>query len=93
MHVVALEETLRELAEVFRHGGAEAQASTLDRLLAEAGSDLPERLLDLYTQGMGGMYDPYLRRDGEPDPRANERRDVLAERAYQEAQERMRERD
>ena len=89
MHLVALEDTLRELADVFRQGGAEPQARTLDRLLAERGADLPHRVLDLDSQGMGGMYDPYLHRDGKPDPDANMRRDTLAEQAHREAQHRL----
>jgi hypothetical protein len=87
VRLVALEETLRELAAVFRQGGAEPQARTIDRLLAENASDLPRRVLDLYTQGMGGMYDPHLYRGGQPDPDANARRDALAERAHREARE------
>jgi hypothetical protein len=80
-----MRETMQELAALFREFDAEAQASTLERLAGDPDPNLPRQVLSLFTQGMGGMFDPPLYRNGVVDREANDRRRVLAERLFADA--------
>ena len=81
---------MRELAELFREFDEEAQASTLERLADDDGPDVPRLVLGVFTQGMGGMFDPALVRNGVVDKAANDRREVLVERLFAAAKQELR---
>jgi hypothetical protein len=85
-----MRETMKELAVLFREFDADAQAGTFERLADDSSPDLPRQVLGLFTQGMGGMFDPALTRDGVVDREANDRREVLAERLFADAKAELR---
>lgn len=85
-----LEETLRELADLFRAHGVVRLANALAGMSEETSADLPRQVLGLFTHGMGGIFDPALYKDGALDRVATERRKQLAEQLFAEAENRLR---
>jgi hypothetical protein len=90
LHPVTMRATMYELAALFRACGEDAQADTLDHLADDPDENLPRRVLSLFRQGMGGMFDAALYRDGVLDREASDRRKVLAEHLVQAAKAELR---
>jgi hypothetical protein len=79
-----------ELADLFRRYDEPRLAEVIERSLAGEPDELPARVLMLFQHGMGGLLDRDLYRNGVHDADATARRNVLAERLYDEAKQRAR---
>jgi hypothetical protein len=75
-------DAIEDLATHFRRHGEPNLASAVERTLSGSEDRLPQRVLALFTHGMGGLMDSPLYRDGVVDREATERRDELAERLH-----------
>ena len=68
-----LETTLPELADLLRKCGEVQQADTLERTMQSIPDEIPRRVLELFTHGMGGLFDAALYKDRELEREATER--------------------
>jgi hypothetical protein len=84
-----LETSLVALARLFRDHDEPGLASRIDSVMAEGPDRLPQRVLNMFTHGMGGMLDRALYSGGELDLAATTRRDELAEEVFEKAKARL----
>ena len=80
-----LESSLAELASLFRAHGEHGLADWLDHTTQGDPERQPQRVLEMFTHGMGGMMDRPLYSSGQLDAAATERRDVLADQVHEQA--------
>jgi hypothetical protein len=80
-----LEETARTLADLFRTYDETNLAVAVEGAIPGDPARMPQRVLELFTHGMGGLLDCPLYSDGHVDRDATKRRDELAERLHSEA--------
>jgi hypothetical protein len=84
-----LESSLAELAGLFRAHEEQGLADWIDHTAASDPERLPQRVLQMFTHGMGGLMDRPLYSDGQLDVSATERRDALADEVYDQARARL----
>jgi hypothetical protein len=80
-----LESLLAELASLFRSHDEQGMADWIDHTAEGDPERLPQRVLEMFTHGMGGLMDRALYSDGQLDRSATEHRDVLANQVYDQA--------
>jgi hypothetical protein len=85
-----LEESLVQLASLFRQHDEAALARWIEGTASGDRERLPQRVLQMFTHGMGGLMDRALYTGGELDKDATNRRDALAQKAYEEAMAQLR---
>lgn len=84
-----LESLLAELARLFRAHDEQGLADWIDHTTEGDPERLPQRVLEMFTHGMGGLMDRALYSYGQLDRNATEHRDVLANRVYEQARARL----
>jgi hypothetical protein len=84
-----LESSLTALARLFRDHDEPGLASWIDNVAADDPDRLPQRVLEMFTHGMGGLMDRALYSGGELDRAATRRRDELANDVYEQARARL----
>lgn len=85
-----IEDAARGLADHLRQHGEPHLADAVEGALPGDPSRLPQRVLALFTHGMGGLLDVLLYANGQVDREATELRDELAERLHAEAKSQLR---
>jgi hypothetical protein len=85
-----LESLLAELANLFRQYNEPDLARWIDDTAHGDPEHLPQRVLEMFRHGMGGLMDRALYSAGELDKAATERRDALADEIYEQARARLR---
>jgi hypothetical protein len=85
-----LESSLAELASLFREHDESGLADWIDHTAHGDPEQLPQRVVEMFTHGMGGLMDRPLYSGGELDRVATERRDALADEVYEQARARLR---
>jgi hypothetical protein len=85
-----LEASLAELANLFHQHDEPDLAKWIDHTVQGDSATLPQRVLEMFKHGMGGLMDRALYSGGELDWAATEHRDALADRVYEEARARLR---
>jgi len=83
--LVMLESLLSELASLFRAHDEEGLANWIDHTIQGDAERLAQRILEMFTHGMGGLLDRPLYTQGQLDRAATGRRDSLAEQVYEQA--------
>jgi hypothetical protein len=84
-----LETSLMALARLFRDHDEPGLADWIDSVMANGPDRLPQRVLSMFTHGMGGLMDRALYSGGELDVAATTRRDELAEEVFDRARDRL----
>jgi hypothetical protein len=84
-----LESSLTELARLFREHDEHGLADWIDHTAQGDPERLPNRVLEMFTHGMGGLMDRPLYSGGELDRSATERRDALTDQVYEQARARL----
>jgi hypothetical protein len=84
-----LETSLSALAQLFRDHDEPGLAGWIDSVMADGPDRLPQRVLNMFTHGMGGLMDRALYSGGELDLAATNRRDELADDVYEQAKARL----
>jgi hypothetical protein len=84
-----LETSLLTLAQLFRDHDEPGLAGWIDSVMAEGPDRLPQRVLNMFTHGMGGILDRAIYSGGELDLAATTRRDELAEEVFEKAKARL----
>jgi hypothetical protein len=72
-----LNSLLAELAGLFRAHDEQGLADWIDHTTEGDAERLPQRVLQMFAHGMGGLMDRPLYSDGQLDVSATKRRDVL----------------
>ena len=86
----ALEEAMDAFAEHLRSYGEQELASAIEGAKDGDPDRLLQRVLTLFTRGMGGLLDGPLHRNGDVDQDATGQRDALADAVYDAALARLR---
>jgi len=89
-NVRVLEDSLGAFAAHLRAFGEPHLAAAVEGARDGDPARLPQRVLSLFTHGMGGLVDQPLYVDGVLDQAATRRRDALAEEVHQAAVARLR---
>jgi len=84
-----LESSLSALASLFRDHDEPGLANWIDSAAVGDPGRLPQRVLEMFTHGMGGLMDRPLYSGGHIDRLATNRRDELADKVYEEARARL----
>jgi len=90
MDEAVLEQAMDDFAAHLRRYGEPNLASVVEGAKAGDPVRVPQRVVDLFTHGMGGLLDVPLYTEGTFDREATAKRDELAERMFQAAKDRLR---
>lgn len=84
-----LESLLAELSDLFRQHDEQHLAEWIEHTAQGDPERLPQRVLGMFTHGMGGLMDRPLYSGDQFDTAATARRDALADEIYEQARARF----